>query len=215
MHHVRLEVVEQALVVGDNDGRSLGSLQLVHTLGHDAQSVDIEARVCFVKDAEAWLEHSHLEYLILLLLTATEALVHRAIGELAVEFHEGALLAHELEELVGCQGREVAVFALLVDGGTHEVYHAHTGNLHGVLEREEHALVAAVLGSQLKEVLSIECYLTFGHLIRGMPHEHIAQRTLTRAVGTHDSVHLTRAYLEVNTLQYLFAIDAGMQVLYV
>ena len=135
------------LVVGDNDGRSLGSLQFVHTLGHDAQGVDVEARVGLVEDAETGLEHGHLEYFVTLLLTATEAFVHRAVGEFAIELYEGTLLAHQLEELIGCQRSESLVLALLVDGSTHEVYHAHTGYLHGVLEREEHALVAAVFGS--------------------------------------------------------------------
>ena len=214
MHHIGLDIVEQALVVGDDDGRCLGSLQLVYSLGHDAQGIDVEARVGLVEDAEAGLQHGHLEDLVLLLLTAAEAFVDRAVGQLAVELHESTLLAHELEELIGGQGSKAAILALLVDGGTHEVDHAHARYLYGVLEREEQPLVAAVFGRQLQQVLSVKLYGTLRHLVGGMSHKHVAQCTLSRTIRAHDGMYLTGAHLKVYTLQYLFAIDAGMQVAY-
>jgi hypothetical protein len=44
--------------------------QRVHALGHDAQRVDVEARVGLVEDGQLRLEQRHLEDLVALLLAA-------------------------------------------------------------------------------------------------------------------------------------------------
>ena len=77
VHAVRHDVVEQALVVRDHQHRALGLAQRVHAARHDAQRVDVEARVGLVEDREARLEERHLEDLVALLLAAREALVDR------------------------------------------------------------------------------------------------------------------------------------------
>ena len=72
---VGLDVVEQALVVGDEQHAQVRAELRVDALGDDAQGVDVEARVGLVEDRELGLEDGHLEHLQALLLAAREALV--------------------------------------------------------------------------------------------------------------------------------------------
>jgi hypothetical protein len=44
------------------------------------------------------------------------------------------------------------------------------------------------------------------------PREHVRQCRLARAVGSHDGVHFARVDREIETLQNLFPIDAGVQI---
>ena len=149
MYDVRLQVVEQALVVGDDDGARLWGAQLVEAFCHDAQGVHVEAAVRLVEDGELRFEHRHLEYLVALLLAAREALVHAAVCQLAVQLHDGTLLPHELEEVASRHGVEALILALGVEGSTHEVDHRHAWNLDRLLEAEEDALVGTFLGLEL------------------------------------------------------------------
>src|SRR5690606_9274033 len=82
VHEVGLDVPQDARVVRDEHDARVGRLaHAVDTLGHDAQRVDVEARVGLVEDRELGLEQLELEDLVALLLTAREALVDRARGE--------------------------------------------------------------------------------------------------------------------------------------
>ena len=79
VHELRLDVVQDALVVGD-DQRAHADLrvQRVDALGDDAQGVDVEARVGLVEHGDLGLEHRHLQDLAALLLAAREAVVEMA-----------------------------------------------------------------------------------------------------------------------------------------
>ena len=80
---VGLQVVEQALVVGDDQDAQLGTVlaHLIDTVGHDLERVDVEAGVGLVEDGDLGLEDGHLQDLVALLLAAREALVEVAVGE--------------------------------------------------------------------------------------------------------------------------------------
>ena len=93
MHHIRLEVVQQTLVMGDDQSRSFRRAQFVETFGHDAQGIHIQSGIRLVEDAQLGFEHGHLEYLITLLLPAAEPFVDGTVGQLAVQFHDLSLLA--------------------------------------------------------------------------------------------------------------------------
>ena len=97
--HVRLDVVEQALVVGDHQHAHVRVEHGVHALGHDAQGVDVQARVGLVEDRHLGLQDGHLEHLEALLLAAGEALVDVARGDRLVHLEQGHLLLDELAEL--------------------------------------------------------------------------------------------------------------------
>ena len=100
-----------------------------------------------------------------------------------------------------------------IEGSTHEVHHAHTRYLYGLLKTEEDALMSTFLRLQSQKVLSIKEDAARGDLVSRMSHYDIAERTLSRSVQSHDGMHLAIPDGEVHTLQYFLAIDAGMQVL--
>ena len=70
----------------------------VHTLGDDAQGVDVEPRVSLIEQRQLRLEDEHLEDLVALLLTAREADVERAVEQVLVELDRRRPLAHHLQE---------------------------------------------------------------------------------------------------------------------
>lgn len=57
MHVVGDDVVEQALVVGNDQEAAIGAAHGVDTVGNHFQRVDVQPRVGFVQDAEAGLQH--------------------------------------------------------------------------------------------------------------------------------------------------------------
>ena len=120
--------------MGDHECAGLRCAQAVEAFGHDAQRIHIEARIGLVENAQRGLQHGHLEDFVTLLLTAREALVHAAVGQFAVELHNLTLLAHQFQKVGGRHGFQPVILALGVEGGAHEVDHADTGNLHGLLE---------------------------------------------------------------------------------
>ena len=214
MYHIRLQIVQQTLVVRDDHGRGLRRAQLVEALGHNTQRIHIKARICLVEDGKGRLQHGHLEDFVALLFTAAETLVHRTVGQFAVQLDDGTLLAHQLQELACRKGRQMAVLALLVDGSTHKVHHRYTGNLDRRLEGKEDTLVGTVFGRKGQQVLSVESNGATCHFVSRMAYKNVAQRTLSGTVLPHKGVYLTVADGKVDAFQYLFAIDAGMKVFY-
>ena len=103
--------------------------------------------------------------------------------------------------------------ALGVYGCAHKVGNAYPGNLYGVLEREEEAFVAALLGGKLKQVLAFVEYFAFSNGVGRVAYKHIAQGALSRTVGAHYGVYLARFHGEVYSFQYLLAVNCGMEVL--
>ena len=70
MHHVRNDVVQKSLIVGDDDRSLLRSMEGIHTVRNDAESVHIKSAVGLVENRESRVKHGHLEDLVTLLLTA-------------------------------------------------------------------------------------------------------------------------------------------------
>src|SRR5215208_1782477 len=212
-HHVdpvRLDVPEYPLVVGDDDRRELRPLHLVDTLRHDLQGVNVQARVSLVHDGEFGVEHEHLQDLVPLFLAAGEALVEVPLGEPRVHLHDAHLL---LEEPVHLHRRKL-ILAHGVDRGPEEVGHGDARYLARVLECEEHAELGPLVRLQLEDVLALERYGAFGHLVTRMAHEHVGERALPRAVRAHDRVYLTLANLEIQALHYLLTADLYLKIFY-
>ena len=70
--------------------------QLVHTAGHDAQGVDIQAGIGFIENRNQRFEQGHLQDLVALLLATTKSLVHRAIQKSWIHLHQLHPLAHQI-----------------------------------------------------------------------------------------------------------------------
>jgi hypothetical protein len=82
------------------------------------------------------------------------------------------------------------------------------------LESEEHPELGPLVRLQLEDVLTLEGYGAFGHLVSRMSHEHVGERALPRAVRAHDRVYLTLANLEIQALDDLLAVDLYMKIFY-
>jgi hypothetical protein len=106
------------------------------------------------------------------------------------------------------------IFALFVDGGTHEVGDTHAGNLNRILESKEDTLASALVDRQFEDILAVVDNLTGGNSIFGIAGNHTRKGALSVAVGTHDGVHFTPIHFEVDALEYLAVANRGMQITY-
>ena len=156
MYRIGFDIVQQPLVVGNDHSTGFRSLEFVETVGHNTQSIHIQSGIRLVQNSKSRFQHRHLEYLVTLLFTAAETFVHAAVGKLVIQFHNGALLAHQLQELAGRQSRQMAVLALLIHSCTHEVHHRNTRNLYRSLERKENSFMRTVFRAHGKQVLAIK-----------------------------------------------------------
>ena len=84
VHELRLDHVQDALVVRDDQDAHVGALgDGVHAGGDRVQRVDVQARVGLVEHGQARVQERELEDLHALLLAAAEPVVEVAVGELA------------------------------------------------------------------------------------------------------------------------------------
>src|SRR5215212_5999257 len=88
MDEVRLDVAQNPGVVRDQQDATIAlSREAVDTIGHNSQSVDVQAGVGLVQDRESWVQQLQLNDLVTLLLTARETLVDAPISEIGVHLH--------------------------------------------------------------------------------------------------------------------------------
>ena len=99
------------------------------------------------------------------------------------------------------------ILALGIDGRAHEVDHRDSGNLNGILEGEEKALVGAVLGREREQVEAVEVDGASCDGEGGITGENAGERGLSRAVGAHDGVDLAGMNLEIDSLENLLVVD--------
>src|SRR5690606_35483738 len=210
--HVRLDVVEQALVEGDHQERAAVAAQRVDAIGHGLKRVDVQARVSLVQDRQLRLEYGQLEDLVALLLAAGKTFVHAAVQELVLQVQHGRLLAHQLEELHRVQLLLAAHLALGVERAAQEVGVVHARDLDRVLEGQEQAGGGALLRLQLQQGLAVELDRAGGDLVAVAAGEDVAKGRLAGAVGAHDGVHLARLDLQREALEDFLAGDAGVEV---
>ena len=170
------------------------------------------SRVGLVEDGEGGVEHSHLEDFVLLLLAAAEAFVDRAVGKVGGHFDNLFLFFHEFEELGTGEGVETAVFALLIDSGTHEVGDGHARYFDGILEAKENAFVGAHVDGEIEDVLSVVNDFAFGHGIFRVACNDACKGTFSVAVRAHDGVDLAFVYFKIYAFQNLAVADAGVQI---
>ena len=214
MHNIRFDIIEQTLVVGDDNRTGFGSLQFIYPFGHNTERIDIQSGIRFIENAQTRFQHCHLKNLVPFLLSTGETFVHRTVSELIVQFNNRTFLTHQFQEFTGGQCRQTFIFALFIHSSTHKVYHAHTRNLNRILETKENTLMATVFRTQFQQILSIKSNRTFRYLKSRITHQYGGKRTFTGTVRSHNRMYFARLHRQVNAFQYLFAINAGMQVFY-
>lgn len=80
-------------------------------------------------------------------------------------------------------------------------------NIHRVLKSEEQPHAGTLLDGQRQQILLQEGRLATRDREFLVPGQHRSQRALSRAVRSHDGMHLAGLHLEVDALQYLFSGD--------
>src|SRR5438552_1786301 len=70
VNEVRDYVVQETLIVGNDDNRTLRTSHCVDAVGHDSERVNVEPRIGFVEDRQFRFQHGHLQNLVTLLLPA-------------------------------------------------------------------------------------------------------------------------------------------------
>src|SRR6266852_6400453 len=99
VHHVRHDVIEQALIVRDHHETALGRTQPVDAVGDHLEGVDVEPGIGLVEHAEARLDERHLQDLVALLLAAGEPDVDAPAQHVLLDAELARELAHALDEI--------------------------------------------------------------------------------------------------------------------
>ena len=120
MHDVGFDVVEQALIMGDDEERAVLAAQRVDAVGDDAQRVDVEAEIGLVEHAKLGREQRHLQDFEPLLLAAGEADVDRPLQHLEVDLEALRRRAHGADEIGRREVGLAARAALGVERGLEE-----------------------------------------------------------------------------------------------
>src|SRR6185295_5732790 len=166
---LRLDVVQDPLVVRDQEHPEIGAGERVHAFRNDPERVDVEPRVGLIENRDLGLQDRHLEDLGALLLAAREPVVDVAPGEGVVHLENRHLLLHERPEFL--RRKRLLLTHLLPAGGQghpEEVGDAHARDRGRILEREEEALPAPLVGRQLQKILAVQQDLPLGHFVLGV-----------------------------------------------
>ena len=214
VHEVRLDVAQDARVVGDEQHAEpvavLGTR--FDALGDDLERVDVEAGVGLVEDGDLRLEQLHLEDLVALLLAAGEALVDVALGEVGV--HPQASIA-PLTSLthVRSLGASPSIAVLAVrrkfETVTPGISTGYCMARKSPARARSSTLIASTSSPSSVTVPLVTVYF-------GWPGDRVGERGLARAVRAHDRVGLARADGEVDAaedlLGALLGLDADVEV---
>src|SRR6266508_6155621 len=214
VHHVRHDVVEQALIVRDHHEGALRRAQPVDAVGDDLERVDVEAGIGLIEHAKARLEQRHLQNLVALLLAAGKADIDPAAQHLLLDAELARDLAHALDEVRDQELGLAPLLALRVERGAQEGHGGDPRDFERILEGEKQALGGAFVRGQGENVLAVEQHLPIGHDVGVLAGEHMGERGLARAVRAHDGMHAALTDGKLEAVQDFFAVDLDVQILH-
>ena len=214
MDHIRNDIVQESLVVGDDDCRLLRSVKCVDAVGYNAQSIHIQSAVGLVKDGESRIEHGHLEYLVTLLLSSGEPYVYLSLCEFRLHLHKCHLLAKKLKEIACLERLETLACTMCIDGSLHEIRDGHTRYLHRILERKEYSCPCTLLRRHCKQVLSHELYRTGRNRKLRFAGKNCRQSTLACTVRTHHRMNLALADGQIDSFEDLLVLNRCPEAFY-
>ena len=207
VHHVRLNVVEQTLIMRDQQRGPVRRLQGIHALGHDAQGINVQARVGFVQNGQARIQDCHLQDLITLLFTAAVINIHVTFQKALVNLQQTHLVLYKLNKIEWVHGRFIPVLAVLMIAGPQKQRIGHARQFHRILKRQKHTLQGSLMRLQFEQVkrgLARRIrHVSLCHFVVRMAGQHLGQGALSGTIGPHDGVHLACRDLKIHTLQDL------------
>ncbi len=160
MDVVWLDVIEEALVVGNKEHATIWGAHGIHAFRDDLERIDIEAGVGLVHNAVFRVEHHHLEDLVAFFLTAGEAFVDCAGGKFSIHFQEIHFL---VERFIVTDGVDVLAFReARLEGGADEVGIRDAGDFVRILKSEENSGAGTLVDRHFGDVLAIHSDFTCG-----------------------------------------------------
>src|SRR5262245_7532347 len=209
---MRLDVIEQPLVMRDEDYGVVFFGQLIDAARDDPQRVDVQSGIGLVKHGQLRFEHGHLQNLVALLLAAGEAFVDRAVDEARVHLDYLQLLADQVVEFQRVELIAPLTLRLFVVSHAQEVGVAHAGNFDRVLKGHEDAQPRPLIGLDIQQVSALVDHFAFGDLVRRMARERLRQRAFARTVRPHDRVDLSSFDRKIESPQNLIAANRDVQI---
>ena len=172
MNHIRLDVIQQTLIVRDYDSGILRSPQLVHAMRYDTQGIDIQTTIRLIQDRQFRLQHRHLEDLVPLFLSTGETFVHATAGQFIIQLDDRTFLTHQFQEVRSRNRFQTVIFTVLVQRRTHKVHHTDPRDLDRILEAQENTLTATILRRKIQQILTVEDNLSFRYLKSGITYQY-------------------------------------------
>ena len=146
MHLIGHDIVEQALVVGDQDEAARRVAQRVDAVGHRAQRVDVEAGIGLVEDARRGSSIAICRISLRFFSPPEKPKLRSRLSSASVDAHDLGLGPQPLHELAGADFSLAAGAAQGVHGLAQEVHIGDAGDLDRVLHGQEHAGGRPLLG---------------------------------------------------------------------
>src|SRR5690606_6734550 len=60
MNIVRIDIVEDPLVMSNYQNTQVGSTECIHAIRYNSQCINIEPGIRFIQNGKPWLQHCHL-----------------------------------------------------------------------------------------------------------------------------------------------------------
>ena len=208
VHHVRRELGEQTLVVGDGDHRhGAFGCRLLYPAADGSESVDVEPGVDLVENGHGRPQDTELNHFVALLLAAGQVDVERPLEKCDVEADPTGLLLHQGQYVVS-----VVVASSGAQGSGEHVGGLHARNLGRILHAEEDAGLHPLPSGEVEKFTPVEDRRPTDVLVSGTAEQHVTERGLARPVGPHDGVDLAVGHHQVDTAQDLTARNGSLQV---
>jgi hypothetical protein len=185
--------------------------QRIDAIGSDAQRVDIQSRVHFVENAQARLKQRHLQHFVALLFATGKPDVDAALEHIHRNVERGRNLANFLQKVRHKKLGLATRLTLSVQRRAQKVHGGDARNFHRILEREEYALVGALVRRHLEQVFALEQDFARSHVITRLARDDVRKRRFAGTVRPHDGVNFALIHDEVETMQDLVIFHLNLE----
>ena len=185
----------------------------IDAISHDLQRINIKPAIGFIQNGELWLQQSHLQDFIALLLATRKTDIDAALQHFVIHRKRLHAFPRQLQELHGIQFALTLGAANGIQRGTQESGIAHAGQFHRILKRQKHTRGSAFFRFHRQQILAVQQRSATRHLIAIAARQNIGKRGFAGPVRAHNGMHLTLRHNQINALQNGLAINLSGQSL--
>lgn len=185
MHMIGPKDGEETNIMRDqHDGKSRMALaQMLEPFRHHRKRVQIQTRICLIKQGKLGFEHEHLQDFEFLFLPAGKTAMDRAILPCALHFEQRHLSGQTIVKL---QRRDR--FLPGREGGVEKILYGHPCDLARMLKSQKEPRTGPSVDRKAEKILPCETHRSPRHLRGRMPHERMYQRGFPGTIGPEDHV---------------------------